>query len=307
MHHDHDHHHGEGGVYYLSRAPRVKWDDVGGYDDIKEILKEMISLPLKSPDMIKELNIEPPAGVLLWGPLGTGIKMLAEASASEAGAHYIYVSGQEMLGKPEELRKAFAEAVKKAPTVLFVSDTEWLAPRAGADYEWGPGNRRGIPPTFADKDLTTVFLEEIDKLQDSGPTGAFNKGVVLAGSCYRIDVVDQALVKEKSRFNRKVFVHPPTAADREGILKIYIKRLEPNLGGEIDFARLAEAATGFVGWDLENLCKRAALNAVKSGSEKIMMEHFLTAVGEIEPWITPDMEKKYYELREMDCSHYYTF
>ncbi len=303
----HDHHHGEGGVYFLSRPPRVSWTDVGGFADIKEILKEMVSLPLKSPDLIKDLNIEPPAGVLMWGPLGTGIKMLAEASATEASAHYIYVSGQEMLGKPEELRKAFAEAARKAPTVLFISDVEWLAPRAGADYEWESGNRRGIPPTFADKNLTTVFIEEIDKLQNGGDLSPMVKGVALVGSCYRIDVVDQALVKEKSRFNRKVFVHPPTQDDREGILRIYIKRLEPNLGGNIDFKQLAAKTKGYVGWDLENLCKRAALNAVKAGSKKIEMEHFIQAVGEIEPWLTAGMEKKYYELRELDCSHYYTF
>lgn len=179
--------------------------------------------------------------------------------------------------------------------------------RAGADYEWTPGNRRGIPPTFADKELTTVFLEGIDKLQGGGDVPSIETGVALVGSCYRIDVVDQALVKEKSRFNRKVFVHPPTAVDREGILRIYIKRLEPNIGGEIDYPVLAEKTAGFVGWDLENLCKRAALNAVKAGSPKIMMEHFLKAVGEIEPWLSPGMDKKYYELRELDCSHYYTF
>lgn len=303
----HDHHHGEGGVYFLSRPPRVNWADVGGFSDIKDILKELVSLPLKSPDLIEGLNIEPPAGVLMWGPLGTGIKMLAEASASEAGAHYIYVSGQEMLGKPDELKKAFAEAVAKAPTVLFISDVEWLAPRAGADYEWEKGNLRGIPPTFADKALTTVFIEEIDKLQAGGDVSPMAKGVALVGSCYRIDVVDQALVKEKSRFNRKVFVHPPTAEDREDILRIYIKRLEANLGGEIDYPLLAEKTDGYVGWDLENLCKRAALNAVKAGSDKIEMEHFLKAVGEIEPWLTPGMQKKYFELRELDCSHYYTF
>lgn len=303
----HDHHHGENGVYFLSRAPRVSWDDVGGFADIKEILKEMVSLPLKNPDLISGINIDPPAGVLMWGPLGTGIKMLAEASASEAGAHYIYVSGQEMLGKPEELQKAFAEAVKQAPSVLFVSDVEWLAPRAGADYEWEPGNLRGIPPTFADKDLTTAFIKEIDKLQEGGDVSPFKKGVALVGSCYRIDVVDQALVKEKSRFNRKVFVHPPEEADREAILKIYTRRLEPNLEGPIDLPKLAGSTVGFVGWDLENLTKRAALNAVKAGSPRIKMEHFEKAVGEIEPWLTAGMLKKYYELRELDCSHYYTF
>lgn len=303
----HGHHHGEGGVYFLVREPRINWDDAGGFRDVKEILKEMISLPLKKPELIETLNIDPPAGVLMWGPLGTGIKMMAEASAQDAGAHYIYVSGQEMLGKPEEIRKAFAKAVERAPAVLFISDVEWLAPRTGASYEWEKGNLRGIPPTFADSALTKVFIEEIDKLQDGGDTSPAKKGVMLVGSSYRVDVVDQALIKEKSRFNRKVFVHPPTTDDRVEILRIYINRLGDNVKTGIDIGKIAEATNGFVGWDLENLCKRAALNAVKAGSKKIEMKHFNKAVEQIEPWLTPGMVKKYYELRDLDCSHYYTF
>lgn len=303
----HSHHHGPPGVYYQVRKPRLNWNDVGGYRGVKEILKEMVSLPLKDTKLIREMNVEPPAGVLMWGPLGTGIKMLAEASATEAAASYIYVSGQEMLGKPEELRKAFADAVKNVPAVLFVSDVEWLAPRAGADYEWEKGNLRGIPPTFASKKLTTVFIEEIDKLQDSGQTSTAFKGVMLVGSCYRIDVVDQAIIKEKSRFNRKVFVPPPEIQDRFEILKIYIERLGESADSQIDLMDLAKRTGGYVGWDLENLCKRAALNAVKDGQKKILMKHFLQATGEIEPWLTLGMIKKYYKLRELDCSHYYTF
>lgn len=301
------HHHGPPGVYYQVRKPRFGWDDVGGYQKVKEILKEMVSLPLRDAKLIGELNVEPPAGVLMWGPLGTGIKMLAEASAAEAEANYIYVSGQEMLGKAEELRKAFADAAANPPAVLFVSDVEWLAPRAGASYEWEKGNLRGIPPTFADKKLTTVFIEEIDKLQDSGEKSAVSKGVMLVGSCYRIDVVDQAIIKEKSRFNRKVFVPPPEVEDRLEILGIYVKRLGENVDSQIDLPELAKRTEGYVGWDLENLCKRAALDAVKDGQRKIVMKHFLQATEEIEPWLTPGMIKKYYKLRELDCSHYYTF
>lgn len=305
--HDNGHHHGEGGVYFLVREPRITWDDTGGFNDVKEVLKEMISLPLQRPDLMDGLHIDPPAGVLMWGPLGTGIKMMAEASAKEAGAHYVYVSGQEMLGKPEEIRKAFATALEKTPSILFISDVEWLAPRAGADYEWEPGNLRGTPPTFADKELTTVFIEEIDNLQNGGDISPAKKGVMLVGSCYRVDVVDQALIKEKRRFNRKVFVHPPTADDRGDILRIYISRLADNVGAGIDIGQIAKATSGFVGWDLENLCKRAALNAVKEGKAKIGMKHFLQAAKEIEPWLTPGMTEKYYALRELDCSHYYTF
>lgn len=303
----HGHHHGPPGVYYQVRKPRIGWDDVGGYGPVKEILKEMVSLPLKDTEMIKRMNIEPPAGVLMWGPLGTGIKMLAEASAAEASANYIYVSGQEMLGKAGELKKAFADAEKNAPAVLFVSDVEWLAPRAGADYEWEKGNLRGIPPTFADKELTTAFIQAIDALQGDSGQPAVSKRVMLVGSCYRIDVVDQAIIKEKSRFNRKVFVPPPGPEDRLEILKIYVARLGDNVAGGLDLKAVAERADGFVGWDLENLCKRAALDAVKDGGKKIGQEHFIQAVSEIQPWLTPGMIEKYYRLRELDCSHYYTF
>lgn len=303
----HSYHHGPPGVYYQVRKPRLSWNDVGGYREVKGILKEMVSLPLKDAKLIREMNVEPPAGVLMWGPLGTGIKMLAEASATEAKANYIYVSGQEMLGKPEELRKAFADAVRQAPAVLFISDVEWLAPRAGANYEWEKGNLRGIPPTFADKKLTTVFIKEIDKLQDSGSKSPVSKGVMLVGSCYRIDVVDQAIIKEKSRFNRKVFVPPPSVEDRFEILKVYVERLGGSADSQIDLVDLAKRTEGYVGWDLENLCKRAALNAVKDGQKKILMKHFLQATEEIESWLTPGMIKKYYKLRELDCSHYYTF
>lgn len=306
MHHG-GHHHGEPGVYYVARRPKLSWGDVGGYPEIKETLKEMVSLPLARPELIAELRIEPPAGVLMWGPLGAGMKMLAEAAAMEADADWVFVSGQEMLGKPEEIRKAFATALEMAPCVLFISDVEWLAPRAGADYQWAEGNRRGIPPTFADKELTTVLLEEIDKLQGGDGTAAAKKGVALVGSCYRIDVVDQAVVKEKSRFNRKLFVHPPTVDDREDTLRIYTGRLGDNVADDVDIRRIAEVTEGFTGFDIDNLCKRAALDAAKDGTTTVDMKHFLQAVGEVEPWLTPDMTQKYYELREMDCSHFYTF
>ena len=194
--------------------------------------------------------------MMLWGPLGTGITMLAEACAREAGVTFVYVSGQEMLGKGDDLVEAFDVAIHEAPCVLFISDCEWLCPRAGCDYEWSPGNLRAVPPTFADKGLSKLFIEQVDRINQV-------PGVALLGSCYRIDTVDQALIKEKKRFNRKVFVHPPTAVDRRGMLDIYMDKM-PNLAPGIDRDKLAEAAEGYVGWDIESLTKRAIVNAIKS-------------------------------------------
>ena len=86
-------------LFYEVRDPVLGWDDIGGYADVKETLKEMVCLPLKKPEMMKKHNLGIPAGVMLWGPLGTGITMLAEACAKEAGVSFVYISGQEMLGK----------------------------------------------------------------------------------------------------------------------------------------------------------------------------------------------------------------
>jgi len=286
-------------IFYEVRDPVLGWDDIGGYAEVKETLKEMVCLPLKKRAEILRHNLGIPAGVMLWGPLGTGITMLAEACAKEAGVTFVYISGQEMLGKGAELVEAFDCAIHEAPCVLFISDCEWLAPRAGCDYEWSPGNLRAVPPTFADKDLTRLFIEQIDRINQV-------PGVALLGSCYRIDTVDQAVIKEKKRFNRKVFVNPPTADDRLGMLDIYMNRM-PNLAAGIDRRRLADAAEGYVGWDIESLCKRATINAIKADAAMVSEAHFRQALKEVRQFLTPDMTARYYAIRETDCPHHYEF
>ena len=286
-------------IFYEVREPVLSWDDIGGYADVKETLKEMVCLPLTKPEQIKQHGLGIPAGVMMWGPLGTGITMLAEACAKEAGASFVYISGQEMLGKHEELIEAFDCAIHEAPCILFISDCEWLAPRAGCDYEWGPGNLRAVPPTFADKSLTRLFIEQVDRINKV-------ENVMLVGSCYRIDTVDQALIKEKKRYNRKVFVHPPKAVDRRGMLDIYMDQM-PNLEAGIDRDLLAENSEGYVGWDIESLCKRATVNAIKADSDIVTQQHFEKALKEVRRFLTPDMTEKYWVIRDTDCPHHYEF
>jgi len=286
-------------IFYEVRDPILSWDDIGGFADVKETLKEMVCIPLQKRQLLDKLALEPPSGVMLWGPLGVGITMLAEAAAKEAGASFIYVSGQEMLGKPAEVREAFNDAIHEAPSVLFISDCEWLAPRAGCSYEWGPGNLRGIPPTFADNELTKIFIQEIERIQDL-------PDVMLMGSCYRIDTVDQAIIKEKKRFNRKVFVHPPKVEDRRGMIEIYLRKI-PNLDPAVNLDYLAEKSEGYVGWDAESLCKRAVLTAIKDERDIVTPDDFEAALKEVTPWLTPDMTKKYWEIYRDDCPHHYAF
>ncbi len=286
-------------IFYEVRKPRLTWDDIGGFAEVKEHVREMVSLPLQKPELMEKLGLERPAGVMLWGPLGVGITMLAEAAATEAGVSFVYVSGQEMLGKPDQVRLAFHDAVHESPCVLFISDCEWLCPRAGCSYEWGPGNFRGIPPTFADRALAETFIREIDHIMTK-------KNVMLVGSCYRIDTVDQAIIKEKRRFNRKIFVHPPRAIDRKGMIEIYLKKM-PRLAPEVSAEELSHRTEGYVGWDAESLCKRATLEALKADRDMVGMEEFEKALATVEPWLTPDMTAKYHEIDRNDCPHHYAF
>ncbi len=285
-------------IFYEIRRPRLTWDDIGGCAEAKKALKEMVCLPIRKREEMAAMGLVPPAGILMWGPLGAGMTMLPEACAGEVGATFVYVSGQEMLGKQGELREAFREAEAEDLAILYISDIDWLAPRAGAGYGWDAGNERGKPPTFADRGLTETLIREIDALQERGR-------VTLLGGCYRIDVVDQAVIKEKSRFNRKVFLPPPDAGARREILAIYTGKVPVN--GSIDLGELAGRTEGYVGWDIENLVKKAGLVALEDDRKEIRQADLIAALGSIRPWLTPDMTAGYHRLYEEDCPHHYHF
>jgi len=285
-------------VFYEVRAPRLTWDDIGGLAGPKAKVKEMVCLPLTKANELRAMGVAFPAGVMLWGPLGLGITMLAEAAAKEAGATFVYVSGQEMLGKADRMAQAFEMAVREAPSVFFISDIDWLCPRAGASYEWGAGNFRGKTPTFADLAFTERFLSLLDGLLPVPE-------VRLVGSCYRIDVVDQAAIKEKKRFNRKIFVAPPDASARREILAIYAAKMP--LAADADLAAIAADAEGCTGWDIENLCRKAAITAVEEGAPAVGRRHFEAALRSITPWLTPDMVEGYHRIFREDCPHHYSF
>ena len=285
-------------VFFEVREPRLSWDDIGGLSGPKAKMREMVCLPLAKGHELRRMGVALPSGVMLWGPLGLGITMLAEAAARESRSTFVYVSGQEMLGKADRMEEAFSMAVREQPSVFFISDIDWLCPRAGASYSWGNGNSRGKPPTFADPALTERFLGLLDALPQVPE-------VRLVGSCYRIDVVDQAAIKEKKRFNRKIFVPPPTGQERREILSVYAGRMP--LAGDVDLEAVARRADGCTGWDIENLCRRAAVLAVGDGSDRVAQRHFLAAADAATPWLTPDMVEGYHRIFRDDCPHHYAF
>lgn len=286
-------------IYYEVKKPQLDYSDVGGLFDVKKKVDELIVYPILKREEMRLAGLEMPKGVIMWGPLGVGMTMLAEAAAKKAGVTYVYISGQEVLGKKEALREAIDAAIAESPALLYISDCDWLAPRPNCNYEWQKGNFRGKPPTFSDQDFMNFFITEIDRVQQ-------NIDVFLVGGCYRIDVVDQSLIKEKKRFNRKIFFHPPEFEDRLDMLRIYISKIK-NLDNDVDLEILAEKTRGYVGWDIESLYKKATLFSILDGKNKVDMECFYKAIGDIQPWLTEDMIAGYYDIFQKDCPHHYTF
>jgi len=286
-------------IYYEVKKPILEYKDVGGLFDVKKKVDELIVFPIQKRAEMRAAGLEMPKGVIMWGPLGVGMTMLAEAAAKKADVSYVYISGQEVLGKKAALKEAIDSAISEAPALLYISDCDWLAPRPNCSYEWSRGNFRGKPPTFSDQEFMNFFITEIDRVQQY-------QDVFLVGGCYRIDVVDQSLIKEKKRFNRKIFFHPPEFEDRLDMLKIYLSKI-PNLDKGVDIKILAEKTRGYVGWDIESLYKKATLFSIMNGKSTVDMECFLQALNDIQPWLTEDMIVGYYDIFQKDCPHHYTF
>ncbi|MFQ6051138.1 MAG: ATP-binding protein [Candidatus Hydrothermarchaeota archaeon] len=287
-------------AYLDVRKPRVTFDDIAGLEEVKEKIREMICIPLKHMKTFNKLNLKVPTGVFLWGPLGSGKAILAEASASEAGVNYVYLRGREVTDLPEAVSKAFKLARENKPCIMHISDLDWIVPRRNCSYDWGNRDERGKPDKIASKEVSEIVFKGIDSLKE-------DSYILVVGSGYRLDVVDMAIFR-RGRLEKKIYVPPPSQEDRLKILKMYTKNYP--LARDVNLEEIARKTENFVGWDLEALCRRAALNAIKERGDsfdEISMKDFLDAVHEIKPWMTQNIKKKYEEILRNDCMHKYFF
>ena len=292
--HPHDH------SYLDVRKPEVSFDDIGGYESVKEKFREMIVLPLKYPEALERANIAPPPGVIVWGPLGTGKWHITEAAAKEAGVNFILIRGRECTDCPETIHEGFELARKMRPCVVHVMDIDWLAPRKDADYSWEEGNESGKPDRFGNEETHQAVIEEVSNV-------AQIKDIITVGSCYRIDVIDQALTRV-GMLGRKIYVPPPNSYDRIEILKTYLRDVQ--LSRDISLEKIAEMTEYYVGWDLEALCRKAKLAAIersKGDLKEITMDDFVDAIKKVRPWLTPEMAERYEQMFKLDCIHKYNF
>ena len=248
--------------------PRVTWDDIGGLEDVKRVLKEMIEWPLKYPDKFKKLGIDPPRGVLLYGPPGTGKTLLAQAIANETNMNFIVVKGPELLSKwvgesEKGVRKVFARARSAAPSIIFFDEIEALIPA------------RGIDTSIVTDRVISQFLTELDgisRLED----------VIVIGATNRPDLIDKALLRP-GRMDLLIYVPPPDYEGRLNILKIHTRKMP--LTDDVDIGKIAEMTEYYSGADLQALCREAALNTLRrdKNAEYVTMEDFLAALRKVKP------------------------
>lgn len=224
----------------------VGYDDIGGCRKQMALIREMIELPLRHPQLFKTLGVKPPKGVLLYGPPGSGKTLIARAIANETGAFFFLLNGPEIMSKmagqaEENLRKAFTEAEANQPAIIFIDEIDSIAPNR--EKTNGEVERR----------VVAQLLTLMDGVKGRGQ-------VVCIGATNRPNSIDPAL-RRFGRFDREIDIGVPDEVGRMEILRIHTKNMK--LSDDVDLAFVAKDSHGFVGSDLAALCSEAALQCIR--------------------------------------------
>lgn len=254
----------------LVQVPNVSWDDVGGLDDAKQELKEAVEWPLKYPDKFEKFGIKPPKGTLLYGIPGTGKTLLAKAVANESDANFIAIKGPELLSKwvgesEKGVREVFRKARQTAPTVIFFDEIDSIASNRGAE-----AGDSGVTKRVVNQLLTEMDgLEELDD-------------VAIIAATNRPDILDPGLVRP-GRFDRHIKVDTPDEESRLAIFKVHTKDMP--LAKDVKLSRLAKNTEGYVGADIEAVCREAAMLTLREdiNSETVSMKFFEKAMEKVKP------------------------
>jgi transitional endoplasmic reticulum ATPase len=255
------------------QKPNVKWEDIGGLEQVKDELAEAIEWPLKHADLFAQADVRPPKGILLYGPPGTGKTMIAKAVAATSEANFISVKGPELLSKwvgesEKGVREIFRKARQASPCVVFFDELDAIAPRRGGSEGDSHVTERVI----------SQMLTEMDGLEDL-------KGVVVIGATNRPDIIDEALLRP-GRFDRILEVPVPDKEARRKILQIHTKKKPLDPSASLD--NLVEMTNGYTGADIAAFVNAAAMSAIRerisSKSKdplKISMKHFEAAAQKV--------------------------
>ncbi len=233
----------------------VHYEDIGGLGRELELVREMIELPLRHPEIFQKLGIEPPKGVLLYGPPGTGKTLIAKAVANEVQAHFITISGPEIMSKyygesEGKLRELFEEAQENAPTVIFIDEIDSIAPKR--EETKGEVERR----------VVAQLLSLMDGLKARGQ-------VIVIAATNIPDSIDPAL-RRGGRFDREIEVGIPDKKGRHEIFQVHTRNVP--LAEGVDIGTFADNTHGFVGADIALLVKEAAMRALRRLIPQIKLE-----------------------------------
>lgn len=256
----------------LIEKPNLKWEDIGGLEEVKQELREAVEWPLKNPKVFERMGIKPPKGILLYGPPGCGKTLMARAVASESDANFISVKGPEILSKwvgesEKAVREIFRKARQVAPSIVFFDEIDSIAPTRGRDT----GAR-------VSEQVVNQILTEIDGLEELSD-------VVVVAATNRPDIIDSSLLRP-GRLDRLILVTSPDIDARLEIFKIHTKSMP--LGKDVDIKKLAAESEGYSGADIEGICREAAMLALREDikSTKIPIKYFRRAMKKTGPSIT---------------------
>ena len=313
----------------LVEVPNVRWNDIGGLENVKQELIEAVEWPLKYPDSFKRLGVKPPKGILLYGAPGTGKTLLAKAVANESQANFILVKGPELLsmyvGESEKaVRQIFKKARQTSPCIVFFDEIDSLAPRRGLSSDSHVSER-----------VVNQMLTEIDGLEEM-------HDVVIIAATNRPDIVDTALLRP-GRFDRMILTPVPDEKTRLEIFKAHTKGMPLKIDGtktdkiektkkknnvaskmagdepvnedemeeepkeeiktdgkrEEFLLQLTKKTEGYVGSDIESVCREAAIFALRENmdAKEITSKHFEKAMHKVPPSVDKETEKSYEDLK----------
>ncbi|MEM2217974.1 MAG: CDC48 family AAA ATPase, partial [Thermofilaceae archaeon] len=239
----------------VGRIPKVTYDDIGDLEEAKQKIRELVELPMKYPQLFKKLGIEPPKGVLLYGPPGCGKTLLAKAVANETEAYFIAINGPEIMSKfygesEQRLREIFEEAKEHAPAIIFIDEIDAIAPK------------REEVTGEVEKRVVAQLLALMDGLEARGD-------VIVIAATNRPNAIDPAL-RRPGRFDREIEISVPDKKGRLEILQVHTRSMP--LAKDVDLKKLADITHGFTGADIAALCREAAMRALRKFIPKIDFE-----------------------------------
>jgi len=278
-------------------VPDVTWEDVGGLEETKERLGEAIQWPLEYPEVFAQMDVQAAKGVLMYGPPGTGKTLLAKAVANESESNFISIKGPELLNKyvgesEKGVREIFEKARANAPTVVFFDEIDSLAGERGRQAgDSGVGER-----------VVSQLLTELDGLEDL-------EDVVVIATTNRPDLIDPALLRP-GRLDRHFHVPVPDGAARRKIFAVHTR--DKPLAEGVDLDDLAARTDGYVGADIEAVCREASMAATREfiarvdpdqigesvGNVRVTADHFEQALEEVTPSVDEGTRERYEEIEQ---------